>query len=182
MNLTNQPAYQACHPNAVLVTPDFPHCAAALNALFANDIWERDEDTKDTTGDEVDLSTDEALKNFRAGPAEKTRERLRWRAPTETLRGPCSLWKETHKVFDEQRALMWQRADPLQSSEGAPLDEKPADRDLPSTYTAYKLVCEVDTLLDTDLQVLTRIADRHNCALGFEAINSKVLIQLALVR
>lgn len=161
METVNQPAYQARHPNAVLVTPDFPHCAAALNALFAHDIWERDEDTKDTTGDEVDL---------------------RWRAPTETLRGPCSLWKETHEVSDAQRALAWQRADPPQSSEAAATDEKPAERELPSTYTAYKLVCEVDTLLDTDLQVLTRIADRHNCSLGVEAINSKVLIQLALVR
>lgn len=52
----------------------------------------------------------------------------------------------------------------------------------PKTYTAYKLVCEVDNLLDGDFQTLTRIADRHNCSLGAEALGDKVLLQLAFVR
>lgn len=155
MNLTNQSAYQARHPKSVLVTPEFPHCAAALNALFANDAWKCDEDINVMLDDEVDLSTDEALKNFRAGPAV-------WRAPTETLRGPCSLWKEIQEVKSPPPA----NPSEIQSK----------------SYTTYKLVCEVDRFIYGDLQSITHIADRHNCSFGIEAMGDKVLIQLAFVR
>lgn len=185
MQLIHQAAYQSRHPNAVLVTPEFPHCAAALNALFANDAWERDEDINDTIGEEVDLSTDEALKNFHAGPGEKTSHRLRWRAPIETLRGPCSLWKETHEVTSTQTALMATLRERRNEAPPASVDdaERPAEAPpLPKSYTAYKLVCEVDNLLDGDFQTLTHIADHHNCSFGIEAMGDKVLIQLAFVR
>lgn len=177
MNLTNQPTYQARHPKSVLVTPEFPHCAAALNALFARDMWERDEDINDMIGDEVDLTEDAALKGFKAGRPEQTSGQLRWRAPTETLRGPCSLWKETQEVKPDAESINASRA-----YGGMP--PLPADHPelQPKTYTAYKLVCELDRLIDSDFQTITRIADRHNASYGVEAVGDKVLLQLAFVR
>lgn len=173
--------YQARHPNSVLVTPEFPHCAAALNALFDGDMWERDEDVDNgMLSEEVDLSSDEALKNFRAGPAEKTSQRLRWRAPTETLRGPASLWKETHEVTPTETALM--AALRAQRDDGAVDAEEAAKTPPPQSYTAYKLVFELDRLTDSDFQTITRLADRHNASMGVEAAGDKILLQLAFVR
>lgn len=66
MNLTNQPVYQARHPESVLVTPEFPHGAAALNALFDRDMWERDEDVGTGMADEtIDIDTE--VGRWRAG-------------------------------------------------------------------------------------------------------------------
>lgn len=181
MNLTNQPAYQARHPNAVFVTPEFPHGAAALNALFDRDMWERDEDVDTGIADEtIDIDTEEGREGLRRvarEPKPLRRAALRWRAPVETLKGPCSLWKETHTVTPEVEAINASRA-------YAGLPPLAADHPSlqPKSYTAYKLVCEVNNLLDGDFQTLTRIADRHNCSLGAEAIGDKVLLQLAFVR
>lgn len=181
MNLTNQSAYQARHPNAVLVTPEFPHCAAALNALFNGDMWERDEDVDTGMSDEViDLDAPEGREGMRAAeraPRGRPSSKLRWRAPTETLRGPASLWKETQEVKPDVESINAAR-------KYGGLDPLPADHPelQPKSYTAYKLVFEVDRLIDGDFQTITRIADRHNVSCGVEAVGDKVLLQLAFVR
>lgn len=191
MNPTMQLLYQGRHPQAVLVAASFAHAAEALNALFNQEIWARDEDLAANVDDAtVDMDSEtwreelryveqenKAEKARKAAAGQTTPTRLQWRAPTETLRGPCTLWKETHTtgaqvddINSARRAVGW-----------APLSSEEASR-LTVTYTVYILVCAVPSLIDQDFQVLTRIADRHNCTLGAEAIDSTLLVQIAFTR
>ena len=173
--------YKARHPNEVLLTPSFSNAAAALNALFDRDLWECDSDVDELDSDEsIDIDSKagtEALSQSVKGARTKKEDHFRWRAPSETLRGPCTLWRETMDVTPNAGMI-----NAVRVSAGPP-PLRPEDPELqPRSYTVYKLVCEVDQVTDADMQVLQRLADRHNLALGFQALWNMVLIQLAFVR
>lgn len=175
MQISHQAEYQARHPNSVLVEAEFPSCASALNALFGRRVWEGDYEVQAVSDEEVILDTEEDVKQFRAGKKENYAPL--WRAPEENFRGPFSLWRETLPVTANREAL-----NIIRQLKGLPLLKEGAPETEPTTYTAYILVCEMGRLLDGDLQVLTRIADRHNLSLGVEALGGNVLVQLAFVR
>lgn len=183
MNLSYIDAYLARNPNAELIEAEYPHCGAALNALFGREVWIRDEDIEEAPMEEGD---DDLRPNLGAAPEEvearrqrlaPCKHKLQWRAPIETLSGPCTLWRETHAVLPDRDAINLFRAHngtgPL--PEGAPELQ-------PQSYTAYTLVCAVDKLGDADFQLFTRMCDRHNLSLGIMAASSKVLVQLSMVR
>lgn len=185
MNNAHIDAYLARHPNAELLEPEYPHCGAALNALFGRDVWIRDEDIEDAAeeleecGDDLRVNrgvTPEAARARRAKAA-MVPGRLQWRAPVETFSGPCSLWRETHSAVPDREGINQLRAQ---------VGEEPLPADAPElqprTYTAYTLICAVDKLGDADFQVLVRMCDRHNLSLGVSALDNKVLVHLSLVR
>lgn len=195
MNDVQIKVYQQRHPAATLITESFPHCAAALNAMFGHDVWVRDEDLPAAVVDEtLDISTPEGVERLRTivkedrfsiPPTRRASDNtegvvsrlVAWRAPTETLSGPCTLWRETRTVrhdVDEVNAI--------RAFTGQPLLTEAEVGGLTKDYTVYILVCVIDNLLDGDFQTLTRIADRHHCALGAEAVDSKLLVQIAFTR
>lgn len=175
--------YRARHPNAVLIESEYPHCAAALNALFGREVWVRDEDIVDDEPQEMEVTDDNRVvpvaprEGALVGPRDIGRLPWQWRAPTETLSGPCSLWREEHVVVpnrEEINALRAQLKQPMLP------DDSPHFQ--PKSYTAYTLVCAVDKLGDADFQLFTRMCDRHNLSLGVASAGDKVLVQLAVVR